>query len=699
MSMTELCWPIRVEIFKNLQQEGQPKPFMAPGAQLKCWEACLQLAMCYHTGFGVPPDNKTMLRFLTLSLPGNATTKAIYRRVVSALGHGENKEAVDFGFQTEIDRAIEESATGENYFATRIRTYQQYATKKSSLWMNQSPRVNRLALADVVRSGIPSLTAHALRKWKFDDKEISAALCLACKRGLFNVAMQICRYCEKFILEEEGPNPFHWLIMFEDQEAEKLARVLVYGSSENQDGPCREYINRMCTARDGVLYFPEHCLQLFGSPLHWAVRTRNLKLVQLLVQLGADVNVRWSDHQRLHDKAPLSGLKNISALDVAVMFHLPEIIQTLLDSGASTHYQASHYLDRGHLASRFIGWECIPLSRYIVHGEGYRDALKEVLRILNSDGRDLHERVSGGYDSLMAALSNCCERYVVEELLAAGADPTRLHNGSNAALSITRSAHICPYDVANLALVVPRVLDINEPDSTGNNAIHTVAILEAPGMAETISNSPNFKVDMKNAHDMTALHLAAIFGATETLSILIRKQANVECENKVGSTPLELAAIFGQTGAADVLLDAGAEVRFSPGNYTVLHAAVYGKKFPDATLRHLLATHCKLRSKAIIHTTDSFGWTALHKAAHFGDYNAVDALLSYGADPTLGDGHGITPLKLVVKTLDEVQSSGLHHLEHKRILDKGPEAVRAYKTYLQETKRILEDANVHNDSP
>lgn len=145
--------------------------------------------------------------------------------------------------------------------------------------------------------------------------------------------MILCNHCERFVSDTEEPT-LHWLIMFDPEEAANVVSALVLGPSGYSTRPCKKVIDAVPPAESGIFFFPKHCVELFGTPLHWAVRVQNIRLVELLINLGANINVRWSGYNRFDSGVSAPSLPNTSPFDIAVAFHLPEIVEILPDNGA-----------------------------------------------------------------------------------------------------------------------------------------------------------------------------------------------------------------------------------------------------------------------------------------------------------------------------------------------------------------------------
>lgn len=106
-----------------------------------------------------------------------------------------------------------------------------------------------------------------------------------------------------------------------------------------------------------------------------------------------------------------------------------------------------------------------------------------------------------------------------------------------------------------------------------------------------------------------------------------------------GWTALHLAAFFGRTDAVRVLLDAAAPLSAVSQNSlrnTALHAATAGT--------HSQAALLLIERGADVHATDAGGHTPLHIAAENGLADVVKALVAAGADAHAVDAEMKTPL-------------------------------------------------------
>jgi len=143
---------------------------------------------------------------------------------------------------------------------------------------------------------------------------------------------------------------------------------------------------------------------------------------------------------------------------------------------------------------------------------------------------------------------------------------------------------------------------------------------------------------------------AATFGDLDRLTDLLADDPDlVDAMSGDGFTPLHLAAFFGQTDAVRLLLARGATVDRNGTGWmtgTPLHAAASGSH--AGVVRMLLGAGSDPNNR------QRHGYTPLHSAAANGDLESIELLLEAGADPGATNDNGETALALAEREDDLV---------------------------------------------
>ncbi|XP_019850706.1 PREDICTED: protein fem-1 homolog B-like isoform X1 [Amphimedon queenslandica] len=131
---------------------------------------------------------------------------------------------------------------------------------------------------------------------------------------------------------------------------------------------------------------------------------------------------------------------------------------------------------------------------------------------------------------------------------------------------------------------------------------------------------------MREVHSCTSLYAACFNGSLETVTHLLKANADKNQPDCLGRTPLQVAAQRGHMMLVQELLSSGADVNAEDSlGYTPLLTAV--------SERHIKIVKVLLENKADAQHCSVNGFSALHIAAEMGAKDIIELILAY--EPTL----------------------------------------------------------------
>lgn len=363
------------------------------------------------------------------------------------------------------------------------------------------------------------------------------------------------------------------------------------------------------------------------TPLHLAAKNCHTKVMQLLLEAGADVDAL--------DFAQDTPLRLIVTNPKVSSSRAAIAVDILLKADANGNYSMCR--DYAYENLHIISIITLATQGYHHESPWFQAVMANdeatVMAFLDSDDIDIDELDDEGLSALHYAAASNNSR-MVEILLAHGANPNLLGINEMTALHFAASnpGSEC------ISLLMSRMENIYVENSQGLTAMQ-VAVTQ---------NNPNTLIEMlkvadkdhQNSRGETLLHTAVSHGQMDILEQLCEMDCDLERATiQKKWTPLHLATFLNQKKAIGILLDNQANVyalgqdpRASP--YAL--ALLFGK---NDSIRAFVQYFPHLASEG-----DVFGKSGLHLLAQKNATTCMRILLNAGTNPNFKDPQGITPL-------------------------------------------------------
>uniref|UniRef100_A0A7N8XED9 Poly [ADP-ribose] polymerase n=1 Tax=Mastacembelus armatus TaxID=205130 RepID=A0A7N8XED9_9TELE len=388
------------------------------------------------------------------------------------------------------------------------------------------------------------------------------------------------------------------------------------------------------------------------------------QVCELLLRKGANVNAKTKDLLTPLHLASEKGHNDV----IKVLVKHEAKVNAMDHLGQTPLHRAAHsgrlqtcrlLLTTVHIPGVLIGNSEVDRQLLEASRTGDLETVKKLCTVQNVNCRDVEGRQStplhfaAGYNRLS----------VVQFLLHHGADVHAKDKGG--LVPLHNACSYGHYEVAELLVLHGAVVNVadlwrftplHEAAAKGKYDICKLLLQHGadPARKNRDGNTPLdlVKDSDTDIQDLLRGDAALLDAAKKGCLARVKKlctQDNVNCRDTQGrhSTPLHLAAGYNNLEVAEYLLQHGAEVNSQDkGGLIPLHnAASYG---------HVDVAALLIKYDACVNATDKWAFTPLHEAAQKGRTQLCALLLAHGADPTLRNQEGQSPLDVV--TADDVRA-------------------------------------------
>uniref|UniRef100_A0A8C8D3C5 Poly [ADP-ribose] polymerase n=1 Tax=Oncorhynchus tshawytscha TaxID=74940 RepID=A0A8C8D3C5_ONCTS len=416
-----------------------------------------------------------------------------------------------------------------------------------------------------------------------------------------------------------------------------------------------------------------------STPLHLAAGYNRVRIVQLLLQHGADVHFFGNMSATLFPSPRVWSCVNamdlwqFTPLHEAASKNRVEVCSLLLSHGADPTLVNCHGKSavdmaptpelKERLTYEFKGHSLLQAAREADVAKAKKSLALEIINFKHPQTHEtaLHCSVASPHPK---------RKQITELLLRKGANVNEKNKDFMTPLHV--AAERAHNDI--MEVLQKHGAKMNALDTLGQTALHRAAmaghlqtcrlllsygadasILSLQGFTasqmgnEAVQQILDENVPVRNSDVDYRLLEAAKAGDMDTVKSLCSPQ-NVNCRDLEGrhSTPLHFAAGYNRVAVVEYLLHHGADVHAKDkGGLVPLHnACSYG---------HYEVAELLVRHGASVNVADLWKFTPLHEAAAKGKYEICKLLLKHGADPTKKNRDGNTPLDMVKEGDTDIQ--------------------------------------------
>ena len=387
------------------------------------------------------------------------------------------------------------------------------------------------------------------------------------------------------------------------------------------------------------------------APLHWAVIRDRVEMVKVLLEVGADVNLRCREKEGAEPIPPLGMAKS------------GIVAQALIDAGANVNFltqSKSTILGIRLKEQSYCDAEYVLAMLRAGAAVEYHDALvspepKKLLEQFLTKNKDVDKKTVRELFKKNQAQFNANEAFAKQETkpetpTSVEENPKPTMDGAQTCelnsliCKITELTSQGVLPISMLSILLEAGADVNAPHPSplifvkgeSNTSKLVFDTLIAAGADVNIANNKSAETPLHSAVNQEQ-------GNESIIRMLIEAGADVNVKDNAKNTPLH-CAVNQQQGNENIvrmLIEAGADVN-AKNNYdeTPLYRAATQKNGNESIVRMLIEAEADVNAK------NSFARAPLHCASKHenGNENIVRALIEGGADVNARDSKNRTPL-------------------------------------------------------
>lgn len=351
------------------------------------------------------------------------------------------------------------------------------------------------------------------------------------------------------------------------------------------------------------------------SLLHIAAAYRPIEEVRLLLESGADPNVRHP--------------AGSTPLLVATAAGRHDVVDLL-----------SHYKADVNVRNRD------GRSPLLVAARKDRGDAGRMVRLLSALGADVNAAGEKGGTPLFAAVQSG-QYSVVEYLIGRDANLEDLRTNGRTPLFAACAAA----DLKMIELLIAHGANATVKDKSGWSTVDVLVLRIRSSLVDSKALSESARILIEAGAEVS-FNAAIVLGMTEFVQRALKEQPSLVTRRDLrtvqGRTPLHWAAAAGNLELCEILVASGANINaLTHFGRTALHLACL-QHFPGNSVAKLL-----LDLKIELDTRDDDGMTALHLAVTQADEELANSIIQAGAQINVSNHQGQTPLHLAAMTSNE----------------------------------------------